>query len=305
MASEKDLREFAERHAIPDDPVGTRPPYQRPKGTVRLLGLASVTFGHHFGRLLWIALYALGVVLGASLWVCCPLGLVLRDHATLATNLAILLLIPILIPIGAGQAYAFVLVARGRRARAREVLRPIRGRALYFNVLAAGGLPWIGLWALERLVRHLTPWIPETLSPGAPFAHALLRETPDIVVWGLLAAPFAFAALDAVGTGRHFSRSLARSLGFLRSQPRLFAGYVLLSVLGWGISALLWAVFTYARHCLAYWITAGQTFVIMGGVFVIWFLLSAVFGQVVLVQFYREFVWREREAVAQDAPESA
>jgi hypothetical protein len=292
-----------ETASAPADLIGWRPPGESSVGTIGLIRLTLATLRFNFWRLIVFTLYVGAVGFGLSLLVCCPLGITLKGHPLWLRYLVTPLTAPITIPLIAGYTYAVLLQVLGLKPKAKEVLRPIESGGLYLNVLAAGGVPYLGGWLLWTLASQL-PWTPaETLVPGHPLVAQFLRGLAAGVPW-ILFLPFAFSAIHVLVARVPFTRALVRSFRFAVGHCRLFTGFLLLrvgaSLLSTGAATparFLRELFNRARGTV--WGTSGPLLVWMvlvfgflGGLLVVIGLLTTLIDAL----FYREFVWREREA---------
>lgn len=280
---------------IPGDPVGMRPPGDRPQGALRLVWLALVAVRYRFGRLLVHTVWAGVILVGASELVCCLLSYLGKAGAPWMTDLRIPLLWFVWVPVMAGYGYVVLLEIQDYRPRGREMLRPLRRRALYFNVFVAGLVSVAGPWALHLAARPVWAALPETLLPGQPVLKALVRQVP-VTGLSLVFTPLAFAGLDALVAKRHFADAIRRSVGFAVRHGRLFAGFLVVNL----VAAAPWAVAT----ALLQWLVHGRQtearalpleLYWLAMVFVVLYPMVWV---VVYAHFYREFVWREREREA-------
>lgn len=287
------------RYEIPDDPVGTRPPGHAPQGPLVVLRATVALVLYHHGRLLWIT-FVVGVIgLGATALVGFPAGYLAKGSVFWAPYLTAPLLWLFQVPLMAGYLYAVLLVIQGVPAKAREVLRPLRHRSLYFHVLAAGVLPVAGSWATAQVGRLLSPLLPAALLPGHPHIEQFVRGLPLILVTAAF-LPFGFAALDAVTAKGHFGDAIRRSLRFARRYWRLFGTYGLMVVASLaavrGARAFLrWFGDLRDESGVASLGYAGLYLLAGMGILaaaVVW----AVFLSTFQARCYCEFVWREREA---------
>jgi len=291
-----------ETASAPADLIGQRPPGESPVGTISLIRLTLATLRFNFWRLIIITLYTGAVALGLPLLICCPLGLAFRPHPEWSRYLAWPILLPIVVPLMVGYGYAVLLQILGRRPKLREILRWLESWGLYLNVLAAGGLPSLAMWMIDTVASQL-PWVSaETLLPAHPLvSHFLDLLTKQLV--GIVVLPFAFAGLDALVRQVHFGRALARSLSFARRHRSLFAGFAATS-LGFAATLSAWGVLL--RFTKIWASGPGADFGEQGKEFLIGIsLLIAILAGAMLYTmaatvigalFYREFVWREREA---------
>lgn len=286
----------------PADLIGRRPLGEGPVGTLGLIHLAVVALYRNFWRLVVITLYAGAVGFGLSFLLYCPLGITLKGHPLWVQYLAAPLAAPILVPLIAGYTYTVLLQVLGLKPKAKEVLRSIESGGLYLNVLAAGGVPYMGRWLLWTLASQLSWPHAETLVPGHPLVAEFLRRLAAGVPW-ILFLPFAFSAIHVLVARVPFTRALVRSFRFAVGHCRLFAGFILLcigaSLLSTGAATqlkLLPELSNRARG--AFGGAAGAALVWMVLTFGCLSLLAAIGLVTALIEalFYREFVWREREA---------
>jgi hypothetical protein len=195
-----------------------------------------------------------------------------------------------------GYTYALLLVVQHARPKAREVLRAFRSRALYFNVLLAASLPALGSWALSLVARFIAATLPEIHVAQDPVTDRFLAVVPYTFI-SLLFVPFALAGLDAIVTRAPWIAAIRRSLGFAVRNPRLFAGFaVIVFLVDLAIAAATAAPALHKQQIqsrpedLTDLLSVAVPLGLMG----IFLILLGLVG----VQFYREFVWREREAAA-------
>ena len=286
----------------PADLIGRRPPGEGPVGMLGLIRLALITLQFNFWRLVVITLYAGAVGLSLSLLICCPLGITLKGHPLWLRYLMIPLLVPIFVPLIAGYTYTVLLQVLGLKPKAKEVLRPIKSGGLYLNVLAAGGVPYLGSWLLWTLASQLSWPHAETLVPGHPLVAEFLRRLAAGVPW-ILFLPFAFSAIHVLIARVPFTRALVRSFRFARSHCRLFTSFILLRV---GASLLYMGAATLPKLLPELPNRARDAFGGAAGAALVWMVLAsgclsllAAIGLVTALIdafFYREFVWRDREA---------
>ena len=156
------------------------------------------------------------------------------------------------------------------------------------------------------------PWPSlETLVPGHPLVAEYLRGVANGALWILL-LPLAFSGIHVLVARVPFTRALARSTRFAVGQWQLFAGLVLLHI-GTFLSAGA------LRPCLKLSTEllnrlggiagdASGTFslgiILFLGV-VVCVVVGGLVNTLILALFYREFVWREREAQGRAPLDSA
>ena len=281
---------------LPSDPVGVRPAGESSCGILDLLWLTLVEIRCHLKRILVISFYAGCLYLAACLLLGCLGSLLFKGTPSWWTELMIPLSLLIGVPVTFGYSYALLLVVQRQKPKAREVFRPFESLALYVNVLVAGGLGCLGAWATNLVLGLIPVGIPEAMLPEDPLSRTFVQSLPGAVVGLLWGLPFVFAGIDAVVTRDRFGRCLARSVGFARRHGRLFAGFVVISA---------------AESLIGYWLSALQKTHsaglgdahYSGDIALPWLAFALivamlVIGALVFVLYYREFVWREREAGA-------
>jgi len=276
-------------HEIITDTVGTRPPCEQPQGTLGLLWSTLVSVGSHFWRLVVItcymgATYVVGGLLASGL-----LWYLLKGHPEWFRVLKEPILWLLFTPIFTGYAYAVLLEFQGFRPRPREIFLPFDGLNLYFTVLVAGVLPDFGFWLFRVLSGSFSWSFFETLGHDRPLAAEFLRMVPGIA-FKLIFLPFVFAGIDALVTRKRLLKTIGHTLGLVIRDKRLFVGFFLVSLVSLLVIATSMALFWHDRACLKEMsLTALLTTLVL-------MTLSMMLGAAIRVQFYREFVWREREA---------
>jgi hypothetical protein len=298
MPAGGDLLTPPETYRIPADPVGKRPLGESPRTTPILLWITLLDTWYHLGAICVITLFA-GVLLGgASLLVCCPIGhiLNLKGQPDWVGSLTAPLYWPLGIPIGIGYTYVLLLVVQHARPKAREVLGAFKNRTLYFNVLLAAALPALGSLALWLVVKLIAGALPEMHPTEDPVTNRFLAALPYTFI-SLLFLPFAFSGLDAIVARAPWAAAIRRSLGFAVRNPRLFAGFaVIFFLVDLAIAAATAAPALHKQQIQSRPedLTALLSMAVPLGLMGILLILLGLVG----VQFYREFVWREREAAA-------
>ena len=292
---------------LPADPVGVRPAGESSCGTLDLLWLTLVEIRCHLKRILVLSFYAGCLYLAAVLLLACPAGHFLKGTPSWWTELMAPLYWPLMVPVTFGYSYALLLVVQRQKPKAREVLRPFESLALYINVLVAGGLGGLGAWATNLVLGLIPVGVPEAMLPEDPISRTFIQSLPGIVVGLVWSLPFAFAGLDAVVTRDRFSRCIARSVGFARRQGRLFAGFVVIHVAESLVTSWLNALQKTHSAGLGDARSSGAIALPWFAAWIALLVATLVFGALVFVLYYREFVWREREAeapppAAPDAP---
>jgi hypothetical protein len=296
MPAGGDLLKPPETYRMPADPVGKRPQGESPRTTPVLLWMTLLDTWYHFGKICIITLYAGAMWSGYALLVGCSMGHVLKGQSDWTRDLASPLYWPLLLPIGTGYVYALLLVVQHKRPKAREVLRAFEGRALYFNVLLASAVPALGAWALGFIARLIAADLPEIHPTEDPVTNRFLAALPYTLI-SLLFLPFAFAGIDAIAARTPWTAAIRRSLAFVIRSPRLFAGFVITSAFLHLVSAAATAAQPVAKEqpqLRSEVLSVMASWMIPLGLSMFSVLLMAF----VAVQFYREFVWREREAAA-------
>jgi len=301
MTSNGGMPEPGPQAAAPADIVGVRPPGEPRHGAVELVWHSLVGTRFHLWPLVKITCYAGAIYLLAGAMLCCPYNYFRPGLPWWFGHLPSPLLL-LAVPLLAGHAYAFLLEFVGLRPRPRVVLQAFTDRRLYFNVLVAGGVPYAVSTVIMFLAAVVFPGFREPMPHGAALGTRLVVLIPHTLAQ-LAMLPFAFAGIDALTAGHAFHEALKRSLGFLVRQSRLFTGFVLVSLAYWIIfDGVVFAFQYYARMpegALLGWEAAVGVlvpFALIGFGF-----LLVVLGATMVVLFYREFVWREREATATPA----
>jgi hypothetical protein len=279
----------------PADIVGVRPPGEPRHGAVELVWHSLVAMRFHLWPLVKITCYAGAICVPAGAMLCCPYNYFRAGLPWWFGHLPSTLFLPLAVPLLAGYAYAFLLEFVGRRPKPRVVFQAFTDRRLYVNVLIAAGVPY-AVWAvITFLAAVVFPGLREPMPDGAALGTRLVFQIPDTLAQ-LVMLPFAFAGIDALAAGHAFHAALKRSIGFLIKQSRLFTGFVLVSLAYW----IIFNVFQYYAGMpwgtLLGWQPAAGIlvpFVFIGFGFLLYMLPNAM-----VVFFYREFVWREREAAA-------
>jgi len=283
-------------YQMPEDPVGVRPPDEPRADTVALLRQAFISVYSRFWRLVRITAYTGLVLAGVFLLTCCPANTLLREHGDWLGVVMEPVSWPLGIPLVAGYTYAFLLAVQGLHPKAKEIWRPMRSGTLYLNVLVAGLVPAAGSW-LIRLATHMVFGVPSWgVPPPRPFAESILTHLPYVGA-SLLLTPFAFAALHAAVTRCSCLEAIRGSLRFASGNLQLLGGYALFVLASGLFSALVLEAEATAKASLG---TSGD--LLAQFTVLVSLLIAVVFpvivNAVVLVHFYREFVWREREAAA-------
>lgn len=283
----------------PADVAGTRPPGEPRHGAVELVWHSLMAMRFHLWRLVKITCYAGAICMLAGTLLCCPYNYFRPGLPWWFDHLPFPLLLPLAVPVFAGYTYAFLLEFVGRRPKPRVVFQAFTDRRLYVNVLMAAGVPYAVSAVIMFLAAVVFPCFREPMPDGAALGATLVSLIPyTLAQLGML--PFAFAGIDALAAGHPFQAALKRSLGFLVRQSRLFTGFVLVSLSYWIIySVLAFALQYYAgmpKGALLGSEAGVGTLVpfLLIGFVLLWVML----GTAMVVLFYREFVWREREAAA-------
>jgi hypothetical protein len=287
-------------YVIPDDPVGRRPPAEQPQGAAHLFVLALVSLYYHFAELLRISL--LGLVIAVPLvflFGCLLGGYVPKGGPSWQSYVSGLALIPVFAPLWAGLEYVVLLTVQRLFPKAREALRPFRSSAVYLNVLVAAGVVYFGWSAFSALWNLAVFLVAGELPLSDPFADQALRLLPAALLGTLLFLPLAFAGLDVLASKASFRQAIARSIRFAFSQKRLVASYAIIALTEATILELALAMLPSSAGAPQ---AGGETSWVGLTVVVGVFLLTLLVGILVKALFYREFVWREREAAAPAAP---
>ena len=293
MGPEDKLLEPPADYVMPTDVVGRRPAGQQPQGAVQLFVLALVSLYYHFAELLRILLLGLVIVVPVGFLFGCFLGwLTPQGQPSWQSYVLGPALGPVFAPLGAGLQYVVLLTVQRLFPKAREALRPFRSGEVYLNVLVAAGAAYFGgsaFWALWNLAVFL---VAGELPLSDPFADQALRLLPALLST-LLFLPLAFAGLDVLASKASFRQAIARSIRFAVSQKRLVAGYAIIALIGATISELALPMLPSSAAAPQ---AGGETSWVGHAMAVGVFLLTLPVELVVSVLFYREFVWRERDA---------
>ena len=284
----------------PADPVGTRPPGEPRHDTLELVWYGLVATRYHFGPLAKMTFYAGAIYLLAGVLLCCPYNYFRAGLPWWAGFLTSPLYLPLAVPLFTGYAYAFLLEFRGMRPRARVLFRAFAERRLYLNVLVAGGVPYLASCAVDVLAALLFPGFREPLSLGVPLGTMVASMIPGALAQ-LAVIPLVFGPIDALVADHACQVALRRSVGFLFKHSRLFAGFILVALVEAGmLNALVFAFLYYAGMPDADTQGVGQPCVgfLMALLPIGFGILAIIVGTAICVLFYREFVWREREAEA-------
>jgi hypothetical protein len=284
-----------EEYVIPADPVGLRPPGEQPQGAVHLFVLALVSLYYHFAEFLRIALLGLVIALPLLLLFGCLLGgHVPKGGPNWQSYVWGLALVPVFAPFWAGLEYVVLLTVQRLFPKAREALRPFRSGAVYLNVLVAAGAADFGGSAFSALWNLAVFLIAGELPLSDPLADQALRQWPATLLSTLLFLPLVFAGLDVLASKASFRQAIARSIRFAFSQKRLVAGYAIIALTEATILLALGMRDSSAGAPQAGGETSWVGLAVFAGVFVLTLLVRIVAKAL----FYREFVWREREAAA-------
>jgi hypothetical protein len=295
MASNGGMPEPGPQAAAPADIVGVRPPGEPRHGAVELVWHSLVAVRFHLWRLVKITCYAGAICVPAGAMLCCPYNYFRPGLPWWFGHLPYPLLLPLAVPVFAGYDYAFLLEFVGLRPKPKVVFQAFTDRRLYVNVLVAAGVPY----AVSAVIMYLTavvfPYFREPMPDGTALGTRLVFLIPDTLA-RLAMLPFAFAGLDALAAGHAFHEALKRSIGFLVGQRRLFTGFVLVSL----AYRIIFNVFQYyagmPKAALLGWGAAAGALVAV--VLIGFGFLLSMLPAAMEVFFYREFVWREREAAA-------
>ena len=288
-------------YAIPADLVGLRPLGEQPQGAAHLFVLALVSLYYHFAELLRISLLVLVIAATALLLVGCFMGWFLpKGQLGWQSYIPGLVLIPVFAPLWAGAEYVVLLTVQRVYPKAREALRPFRSGTVYLNVLVAEGASQFGAWAFAALWNLAVFLVAGEFPLSDPLADHALRALPAALLGTLLFLPLAFAGLDVLVSKASFRQAITRSIRFAFSQKRLFAGYAIITLAG--MAAVELTPPTRVSSAAAPHVGGEFSWValaVVAGVFV----FTVLVGAVAKALFYRELVWREREAAT--PPESA
>lgn len=270
-----------------------RPAGAMPRGAVTLVWQTLRDFRKHLGHLMVITLF-LYAVLAVPVAVSFVLVFFLiRGGSAWAGNLILLFLLPLVIPLCVGQSWAFLLVIQRGSVKVREVLRPFCRLSIYLRVLVAGSVPAAGT-GLVWLTSYLGGLCcPGPLLPEHPLVESLVRSLAAQMLW-LVVLPFTFAGLHVLVTGCLARQALAGSLRFCLRHWPLLVGYAVVFTLGWlPISATVPLLSAVSQS------TQGAGACALALVPLVWSVLVVtvyMFLTLLNAEFYREFVWREREA---------
>jgi hypothetical protein len=288
------------RYEMPEDLLGWRPSAEEPQGAVRLLWEAIVTVRYRFGVVFGFMLVAGLAWLGPVLVIGLPSGYLLKGQPDWMKHLTFPLYWPVTLALMAGLGYAILLVVQELGPRTGEMFKPFRDRRLYLNVLVAGIPAYILAWAVGFGWACIRSRLPAVFRPADSFVGRLVPQALATVA----SLPFVFAALNVTVTRSPFGRSIRRGLRFAQREPWLLLGFGIIQILMSAGILFSMALFREERvwSPLSALVGCGMDTalrsVICGGLV----LLVAVVGVVFHPLFYREFVWREREAGERDAP---
>ena len=289
---------------LPADVVGLRPAGGRPQGAAGLALAAARALRSHFGRLLFITVVTLATLLRAMSLLAGLIGqfggLVKGEGRTpdLLSPLSWIVVVPLMV----GFVYAVLLLLQGQPPRVAAIFHAFESGSQYLNVLAAGAVPAAIQWILEmqtRPVLESAGWLPA--AADVSFRAALVRQLPG-AIFSVMVLPLAFAAIHVLVTRAPFVVALGRSLNFFRRNPGLAVGYAALSLsLAVGICAVVSVINTQAQRLgVDSWTemkgpeVALNVTVYAAAVFTV--VLVTLIGAVLSALFYREFLWRDREA---------
>lgn len=283
-------------YVIPADPVGRRPPGEQPQGAAHLFVLALVSLYYHFAELLRFTLLALVIALSLVFLFGCLLGwFAPKGGSSWQSYVWGLALAPVFAPLWAGLEYVVLLTVQRLYPKAREALRPFHNGSVYLNVLVAAGAAYIGGSAFAALWNLAVFLVAGEFPLSDPLADRALRVLPAALLGTLLFLPLAFAGLDVLASKASYRQAIARSIRFAFSQKRLVAGYAVIALAGTAVVELTPS--TRVSSAAAPHV-GGEfswvAFAVVAGVFALTLLVE----MVVRVLFYRELVWREREAAA-------
>jgi hypothetical protein len=297
LGPEDKLLEPPAEYVIPADVVGRRPAGEKPVGAGALVMQAAISLYYHFAEILKVSLLGALIAIVALIAILGPVAALLKGHPAWLVYANAIVLLPILGPAYAGYQWALLLAVQRLFPKAREVLRPFRDRTCYANVFLAAApayLGGVGLLALRQLSVSLADG---HIAPVSPEFRQLLDEWLGPLITALVLTPLQFAPLHALAAGANYRQAVVRSVRFAYCQSHLFGGYALVVV---GLR-LLQNVLEYtlprAEHgarVLDPTSTPGLVALAVVGMLI---PLETVVGAL----FYREFVWREREAGAQAA----
>lgn len=284
----------------PADPIGTRPPGEPRRDMLQIVWYGLVATRYHFGLLAEMTFYAGAIYLLAAVLLSCPYDYYRAGLPWWTGHLAPPLFLPLAVPLFTGYAYAFLLEFQGLSPKARALFRAFAKRRLYLNVLVAGGVPYLATCALDVLGALVFPGLREPLSAGTPLGTKMACLIPRTLAQ-LAVMPLVFGAIDALVADHACQVALRRSVGFLLKQSRLFAGFILVAFVEVGIFfAVVFAFLFYAGMPQARTQGFGQPCfgLLMGCLLIVFGFLAFMVVTAIGVLFYREFVWREREAEA-------
>lgn len=297
MGPEDKLLEPPAEYVIPADVVGRRPAGQKPVGAGALVMQAAISFYYHFAEILKVSLFGALILIVASIAILGPVAALLKGHPAWLVYVNAIVLLPILGPAYAGYQWALLLVVQRLFPKAREVLRPFRDRTCYANVLLAAApayLGGVGLLALRNLCVFLADG---HIAPVSPEFWQLLDEWLAPLITTLVLAPLHFAPLHALTARVNYRQAVVRSVRFAYCQNRLFGGYALVVVGARLFQNVLEYTLPRAGHGGRVLDPTSTPGLVALAVAVMLIPLQMVVGAF----FYREFVWREREAEAQAA----
>jgi hypothetical protein len=291
-------------HPVPTDVVGLRPEGGRPQGMAGLVRTAARMVRSNFWRLLLVTFVAMvAIIMAMSLveLLMGKLGLLVKSEGVAPSKLDPVSWF-VTVPLMTGVVYAVLLVLQGLPPRVAAIFHVFDRPSLYLNVVAAGSVPAAIQWIVEMQTRpalESAGWLP--VAGDVSFRAEMLRQLPGAVV-GLIVLPLAFAAIHVLATRMPFVEGLGRSLRFFWRNPGLAVGYAALVFgLTVGLSAVLAAGTRWSQWAGDNpWATlSGQEIVLFIAVYaalafgvVLAYLIDAVLSAV----FYREFLWRDRQA---------
>jgi hypothetical protein len=292
MASEHQLLHYTLEYHIPKDSVGVRPTGERRSGPLWLLCLTLMTLRYHFWQVVQFLLLGLLFCLVPLAVAAVAGGWLAQAGLRWASFLPSVATWPVAVPVAAGLSHAILLVLQRYCPPWYEVVRPMLSLRLYGNVLMAG-LPAIAAMWATSLGLMLAGASPALGGVGQGIWANWVSRLPSAVLPNLVALPFVFAGLDAVATWSPFGRALRRNLRFATHNPWLLLGFGLVQAAIGSGSALTQAVIARHKDWLPEgWLWGGVP--ILGGLAAM--LAIAALHTVIHPMFYREFVWREREA---------
>jgi hypothetical protein len=292
MASEHQLLHYALEYHIPKDSVGVRPAGERRSGPVWLLWLTLMALRYHFWQVVQFLLLGVLFCLVPLVVAGVAAGWLKQAGFEWVGFLTYVATWPVVVPVAAGLSHAILLVVQRYRPPWYEVVRPVLNLRLYGNVLMAG-LPAIAAMWATSFGLMLAGVSPALGGFGQGIWANWVSRLPGAVLPNLMVLPFSFAGLDAVATWSPFGLSLRRNLRFAARNLRLLLGFGLVQVAIGSGSALTEMLCRHRKD----WLPEGTVWLvvlIVGGL-AAWLMIVSV-GAVVHPMFYREFVWREREA---------